>query len=180
MRDVLLTGKAGAGKDTFADFLETHGYKRIALAASLKEIAAIVDPEIMADKVMTPDKRRMLQLLGDVLRTYDRDVFCRIARYRIGALRPSPIVVTDGRYSNEFEYFCGHVHRFACLRIETPDEIRFARLEKRDGVRPNSAAMAHPSENDLARRQGVLIFDNSGSLDAMQAAAFAFAVGRFS
>jgi hypothetical protein len=130
--DIALTGKARAGKDTVAAHLVTeHGYKRVAFADPLKEMALQVDPiihfwtsfcdecdhdtefarlsEIVdaigweSAKDRHPEVRRFLQQLGQSVRQRDPQFWIRLAEAAIlDTDGDQPIVVTDVRYENEY------------------------------------------------------------------------------
>ena len=113
MKNIALTGKARSGKDTVASVLvEEYGYRRIAFADALKEMALEVDPkvveyvtvrardfaqvaaswslsEIVTDlgweraKDTYPEVRRFLQQLGSSVRKMDPWFWVRIAEQQI-------------------------------------------------------------------------------------------------
>lgn len=159
---VVLIGKAGAGKDTVAEYLTVHyGFQRYAFADKLKTIARELFPEAFQGT----KPRVLLQVLGERMRQIDKDVWVRYLLRRIETERPLRAVITDCRYSNELEqcFAAG----FIPVMVFCPDEVRQERLAAR-GDRPLSPKeAAHPSENDVFALFEVWpekrILDNSGS-----------------
>ncbi len=132
-RIISLSGLAGAGKDTVADYLcSQHGYQRISFAAPLKDACAAIfgwDREMLEGRTAAaraarevPDEwwsarldrpgfspRKALQCLGtDVLRShFHADLWLAALEHRITAAGPEErFVITDCRFENEL----------ACLR----------------------------------------------------------------
>lgn len=116
-----MIGKAGAGKDTFAARLvEAHGFRRIAFADALKNVAFDTNPIIGWDQIAlepiyladwieavgwdTAKKnsavRRLLQTLGVAVRDHVHDqVWINAALGNV--VGSTPVVVTDVRFPNE-------------------------------------------------------------------------------
>jgi hypothetical protein len=106
--------KAGAGKDTAANFLcGRHGFRRISFAEPLKRAAAeifgfneyqLYDPQGKeeTDKFWQITPRYALQWLGtDVMRQqFDQEIWVKNAKKRIEA-EEGNVVVTDVRFPNE-------------------------------------------------------------------------------
>lgn len=126
VKNIALTGKARAGKDTVADVLvKEYGYRRIAFADPLKAMALEIDPyteeadwydggklsELVdfygweRTKDQWPDVRRFLQQLGSSIRKRDEMFWINAALTSLDqAYRDKvPVVVTDCRYENEAE-----------------------------------------------------------------------------
>lgn len=122
-----LTGRAGAGKDTVAEYLcSVHGFERYAFAEPIRDmatallVAAGIDYAHLFERGLKeqpiaglgPDAaisgRQILQSLGDWGRAQHPDFWVRIAARALGLHdlpNSSPvhhrIVVTDVRYPNE-------------------------------------------------------------------------------
>ena len=130
---ISLSGLAGAGKDTVADFLcDNYGYKRISFAAPLKDVCTAIfgwDREMLegrtkearearevsdtfwSERLDRPgfSPRRALQELGtDVLRThFHSDIWLAALEHKVMQAGPEErFVITDCRFENEL----------ACLR----------------------------------------------------------------
>ena len=71
---VILSGKAGAGKDTCGEYLVSLGYKRYAFADELKEIAR----ELGWNGEKDEKGRTFLQELGSAGRNYDPDMWIAV------------------------------------------------------------------------------------------------------
>lgn len=142
MRNIALTGRKRAGKDTVADVLvKEYGYTRVAFADALKNMALEIDPWISADawaggpamcrrlsellnewgwetlKEHYPEVRRFLQNLGSSVRKRDPLFWIHIAQ-REWAKVNGPVVVTDVRYINEASIL--RTWNFALVRIVRP------------------------------------------------------------
>jgi len=118
-----LTGRAGAGKDTAADFLcEHYGFVRCSFAAALKDMAAQLLEEAGLDHAHIYEAglkeqpmpglhgvsgRQLLQTLGDWGRALHPDLWVTLAAMRLGlgpgqdAAVHDRIVLTDVRFPNE-------------------------------------------------------------------------------
>jgi len=113
-----LSGVARSGKDTLAAGLAQYGYKRLAFADPLKEMAVTLNPIVdsqgtrLADVVTSdgwesvkdryPEARRILQFLGtEVVRAIKQDHWVEITREAIAA--GGRFVVTDVRFESEAE-----------------------------------------------------------------------------
>jgi dephospho-CoA kinase len=141
MKIILLSGWAGSGKDTVADYLVTkHGYKKFAFATPLKDLAAEVYkfPRELAD---SQDGKRQLWRVGYSKKTI-RQILLHVARidkFRFGndiyanetvaqIAKESPeskIVISDTRYLNEIrvilEFAMKEKHEFEVWRISFRD-----------------------------------------------------------
>ena len=96
---VILSGKAGAGKDTCGEYLVSLGYKRYAFADELKEIARLMGWNGEKDE----KGRTFLQELGSVGRNYDPDMWIKPVIEKMKREKPERIVITDCRFKNEFD-----------------------------------------------------------------------------
>jgi hypothetical protein len=115
-----LTGYAGAGKSTAAQYLvERHGFTRLSFAAPLKKMLLTLDPYVSSDfddqcyrvseildthgetaaKKLFPEYRRLLQVLGtDCIRAVDENFWLNAAMGHIG---DGKYVFDDVRFPNE-------------------------------------------------------------------------------
>ena len=93
-----LSGKAGSGKDTMADFLVTrYGFEKASFAYALKSLCVNLGWNGQKDEA----GRKLLQDLGTVLRTYDKDFWLRPVVSYIAKNPHKHIVITDVRHINE-------------------------------------------------------------------------------
>lgn len=130
-RVVGLTGYAGAGKSTAANYLvERHGFTRLSFAGPLKKMLKTLDPilgvsdgepvplsnllsetpiangwtenDLKADPELGPEYRRLLQVLGtDCIRAVDPEFWVRAA---LAQIQPGgSYVFDDVRFPNEAE-----------------------------------------------------------------------------
>lgn len=144
---VLISGKAGAGKSTFAKYLEQDAIieglscVRTAFADALKDIAY---DNFGWDGKKDEKGRRLLQNLGDVGRSYNTDLWVNKVKDKI--LEHIPLkdtalyIIDDCRYLNEIS-FVDKTEGIGCVKIHIirPDNPHALTGER----------AAHSSENGL-------------------------------
>ena len=109
-----LTGAAGVGKDTIADWLEVrHGFRRIALADPIREALCamfglsmnVFKPGIKEQVIpwLGKSPRELMQTLGTEWgrRMVAHDLWLRVAQNKIASAGQNHIVITDIRFENE-------------------------------------------------------------------------------
>lgn len=118
---IALTGRKYSGKDSAARYLcRRYGFAQVAFADPIKELGevlcehACVDHDVLYNPLfkerpvvglcgVTP--RRLMQTLGESLRTLHPDFFVELLERRVGIPQAAPvhdrIVVSDVRYDNE-------------------------------------------------------------------------------
>jgi hypothetical protein len=162
-----VSGFARSGKDSFASFLIPFGWKRYALADSLKAAAYALDPVVETetgvarlsflidnrgweDAKALPDVRRLLQRIGtEVGRTlFGENAWIDVLDRKLDAEAPELAVVTDIRFPNEVEWVLSRGGTY--VRIERP------------GVGP---ANGHASEQTLEEFIPHYTVDNVGDLN---------------
>jgi len=116
-----LSGRAGCGKSTIADYLiQEHGFKRYSFAAKLKEICNEMFPEILA--LPKAEHRWLLQKLGtEWFRSVDPEVW---VKYLIRNISGENVIVDDVRFENEADAL--KAAGFLVVRIERDDALRGA------------------------------------------------------
>jgi hypothetical protein len=142
MKIILLSGWAGSGKDTVADYLVTkHGYKKFAFATPLKNLASQLFsfPRELADSQEGKRKlwqvgyseKTIRQILLDVARIdkfrFGDDIYVNETVAQIAKESPhSNIVISDTRYLNEIrvilEFAIKEQHEFEVWRISSRDQ----------------------------------------------------------
>ena len=178
-----ITGRAGAGKDTFAAMLQEHldNYMiisvRFALADVLKATAVTlfnVDPMDMYNRESKEAKcegefselsiREMLQRLGTCIRKeFGDDFFIRSLRDAITSYSASEVIlVTDIRYQNEAAWILSHP-KSLLISIDRPGTV--------DGT-----SYAHSSESgidflDLMKPDSIVSVLNAGTLEELNSSA---------
>lgn len=154
MRQILLNGRAGAGKDTLADFLHEYmGHESISLASGIYNIAYGLFG-------MTTKDRKLLQDIGQKMREIDSEVWIKDTLRR--ASEYSHVVVPDVRQANE--YLTLTVEGYIPIRISADLEIRKERIYSRDGVYPNEELLENASENG-ADDFTFFEIDNNGTVE---------------
>lgn len=112
-----ISGKAGVGKDTVADYLgQKFGFEKMAFADSLKE-KAMRDFDLTYEQVYNPvekekiipeylkSPREILQIMGtEWFRSIDKDYWLKQTYKKIIASSYDSICITDVRFSNEINF----------------------------------------------------------------------------
>lgn len=162
-----ITGRAGAGKDTVADYLGLdHGFMKIAFADPLRSAASSmfgVDHRHFHDRKlkgaehlywgMSP--RRMLQLLGNdaVKSVFGPDIWVKRWRLSYSAVRDTDhVVVPDVRFDLEAE----HIREVGGVIIH---------VTRNNGAHAlDGEAAAHVSEKGVTFRDGDYLLYNDGDM----------------
>lgn len=167
MKNVIVIGQMGSGKDTVAEVLtRVYGYHHTSIAGRLKKIARLLYPREFATNDRN-SQRIILQQLGDLLRTRSINIFNDALFHEIATLQQSPVVISDVRYYMEFEYFTQR--DFQAVKINISDETRMKRLLLRDNQLPSVQARTHKSESEFERMDCYLIDNNSDLADLERA-----------
>lgn len=106
---ILLSGKAGVGKTTFAEFLkkkledESFEVIKASFAGELKKIAREC---FYWNGEKDKKGRALLQEIGNTGRNYDEDIWVKYLLYNVEdrSLFVDFVIVDDWRYPNEYEY----------------------------------------------------------------------------
>ena len=160
-----LTGPAGAGKDTVADYLcETHDFVRYSFAEPMRDMleamlaACDIDYAYLFERSLKEQPipgldvsaRHMMQTLGTEWgRALHPDWWVRIAARHLGLpLAPvhDRIVLSDVRFGNEAQMI--RSHGGSIVRVQ----------------RDTLAVRAHVSETTLAGIEADHLIDNTGSI----------------
>lgn len=115
-----VTGKMGAGKDTFARYLAQKGFAHISLSDFIRD---------EAKKRKLPPNRRNLQDIGCQMRQINgAGVFSKMALAKIGKVEEA--VITSIRNPGEIKVLA-RAKTFVLINVTAPREIRFARILSR-------------------------------------------------
>lgn len=141
-------GPMASGKTYCATYLEeNYGYERLALADKLKAIAY----ELYGVAGKDGDNRRIIQELGDALRSFDNDVFTKYTLEKVNylsSLRPNlKIVIDDLRLPREAELL--KENGFELIQIITSEEARAERIARLYPSLP-AAPQGHVTETSWA------------------------------
>jgi hypothetical protein len=161
-----ICGKAGAGKDTIADYLVKHyAFKKIALADPIKRMVKdvfVLDDYTVYDRVAREQPleqwngwsvRKLLQTIGTELfrRNIDDSVWVKSLWYRVKSDPESNYVVSDVRFPNELQYLAVNCPDFVTIKV------------KRNGCDGSVGLKGHESEAyDLETKY---VIDNNESFD---------------
>lgn len=158
---VLLVGKAGAGKDTIANYLiRRYGFRRYAFADKIKQIAM----ELWPEEFRSRKPRWLLQQVGSKMREIDPLVWVHYVFRQIEKERPERAVITDGRLEEEY-HLCRSAG-FTVVEVRCPDAVRLRRLCARDGAATTCGEATHDTER-WSCPQPDFILNNSGSLNEL-------------
>ena len=154
---ILISGKAGSGKDTFARFLPD--YKLYSFAGKVKEIAFKMGWNGYKDA----RGRKFLQDIGTLAREYDEAVWvkklCNILANN--GNYPEKVAITDCRYPNEIE----HMEKWAKHNGYT---IATVRMERKNECNLTDEAKTHSSETALDDYTFQHVIINNVSLEELE------------
>lgn len=151
---IIINGRAGVGKDVFADYLvQKYGYTKIAFANGIYDVARKYFG-------MTNKERRLLQLIGQKFREIRPLVWVDYTMKQVKKF--DKVVISDCRQSNE--YSIALENGFLPIRINAHLNFRIERLEKRDGHYPDLTLLENESETG-ADDCKFLEVDNDGSFE---------------
>lgn len=155
MEDILIIGVcgfAGAGKDTFANYLvENHGFRIFSFAEALKDVLSIVfswDRKMLEGdtkesrewrervdetwanelKIENFSPRKAMQIIGtDLFRNFfHQDIWAIVLKNKILSSQGRKVVVTDCRFVNEFKILKKNFKYFYVFNVirwvPSPDE----------------------------------------------------------
>jgi len=121
---IALSGPRACGKSTIAGYLVVnHGYKRVAFADALREIAKVAGSDFINDRLY-------LARLGETLRAQVPDFLLQAVKKRLESIE-GRVVIEDIRFPEEVE-FCQSLGA-TTIRFEIPIETQRERLANRDG-----------------------------------------------
>lgn len=143
-----LHGKAGAGKDTFAQIVAAKYHYNIAsFAAPLKKAVSIlfdVPETVLADRNSKDNRnpywnltyRQMMQFTGTeaIRKTFGEDFWIRRLIAVLINAPPRPVIITDCRFQNEVDF----ILKWGCIVHIVREDNPYA-----------AAASGHASEEDL-------------------------------
>ena len=157
-----LTGRAGAGKDTVADYLvENYGFKKLSFASTLKEMLAVAgfpEPANRDDKEKKVEGfdftwREAAQKLGtEWARGLDKDFWLKVLgnKIKIGV----DYVISDVRFDNEAEFldynYEGWIINIVGRQVDLGDNA------------------SHPSEKGVKDSAIHYVLNNDGTIQDMK------------
>jgi dephospho-CoA kinase len=144
---IALSGPRACGKSTITGYLVVnHGYKRVAFADALREIAKVAGSDFINDRLY-------LARLGETLRAQVPDFLLQAVKNRLESIE-GRVVIEDIRFPEEVE-FCQSIGAIT-IRFEISREEQLRRLENRDGKSSDDAEQLIDciDENLLAQTGG--------------------------
>lgn len=168
---ILISGHAGSGKDALADLFIPMGFKKYAMADSLKsytsekhgfpyaltqsqEGKASIVKSIVTNKEVTVRQLLIDDSLEAKLTSQDPAFWARIVAQKLRSERPEYVVISDWRYKEELNH----------LKTIFPD----AELKKIRIIRNNVEPSKDPSEHDLDNFSFNYLVKNNGPLDDLK------------
>jgi dephospho-CoA kinase len=147
-RNIALSGKSGSGKTSVAEYLvKEHGYTRRSTGAACREVC---------NRLFGGESKAILNSVTDALKAVDPDVWLRAALS--GVEGNMPAVFDSMRFATDYAYLKGQ--GFETWRVEAPQAIRLARMERRGQVvKPEDDE--HPVETELDKHEFDRFVDNS-------------------
>ena len=148
---ILLSGKAGAGKDTFADSIQCLGFHKYSFAEALKTEA--LEGGWNGQKDFRG--RILLQELGSVWRHYEPEHWI----WRLQeSITHDLVAITDCRYLNEISLMqtWGYANGYNVMTV------RIERHGYDNGL--SQEARSHPSECELDGESFDMVVENNGTL----------------
>ena len=148
---LLLSGKAGAGKDTFADSIASLGFHKYSFAKALKDEASRGGWDGAKDE----RGRVLLQQLGTVWRNYEPEHWIRRLQESI---THDLVAITDCRYRTEISLMqtWGYANGYNVMKV---------RIERHGyDNRLSPEARSHPSECELDGESFDMVVENNGTL----------------
>lgn len=164
---VAISGKAGAGKDTFAtalcDILALRGVwaTRVGFADAVKSDVL----ELHGVTKDMPGGRDVLVEYSNLARSINPDVWIERLEERLGSLSPYGLfpVIADLRYSNEYEWAARE--GYLLVRVDTMRMDRMVVLSRR-GEDPDFVDSDHESETALDEQDFDVRFWNPHNSEA--------------
>ena len=150
---VLFCGKAGSGKTTLANSLYSclvdKGYScyQVSFARLLKQKLSdllqadfVNNADLKNESVIFKDKliscRSLLQKLGDLVRSVDRDYFVKHVCFGLKHYKKGIVIIDDLRFYNELIPLLNFAKRLYIVGIDSPNANN-----------DNSTELSHASEN---------------------------------
>lgn len=150
---VLFCGRYGSGKTTLAntlfDCLNSKGYNcyKLSFATQLKQMLcgllkadSVNNADLKNESVIFKDKliscRSLLQNLGDIVRSVDKDYFAKSLAYHLKCIKGGIVIIDDLRFYNELTHLVSFAKRLNIVTIDSPYNNN-----------TNTAELSHASEN---------------------------------
>lgn len=157
-----ITGKAGAGKDTIANYLvSNYNFTHFKFADKLYKMAELFGMEGKKD-------RTLLIKIAKAMREIDEDIFIdEIRKFKRDEIY-TDLVISDMRQYNEWEF----VKRYAwgyVIKVTCPLKMRIDRIEKRDNYtfteQQENELVLTPTEREVETLKADLTVKNDKTID---------------
>lgn len=132
MKDVIIFGKMGSGKETVANYFFRVHRGETGQIPVIKKLSQKMN-EIIIDLTGRKPTRNEKQSFGQFCRTlFGEDVWNdRLYKEYRYKYKNVPVIIEDGRQVNEFEFWKDK--GFVTIYVDAPYDLRFKRLRERDG-----------------------------------------------
>jgi len=167
MRNVILFGPMGAGKDTVAEMLVTLSKRDFPFIMKLGDATSQSIRNITGH---TPNRTEMQEYGQFCRKLFGEDIWCKqlMADLALALDKPmAPLIISDGRQPNELTFFKDK--GFIPIGVNAPLCLRLKRVEKRDGYSQAERSMHETESNALRIIQycNAIIY-NDGTLDELE------------
>ena len=173
MKNIIIFGEIGAGKDTVAEMFEKAGWQIGKLGAPIRKM---VDESAQLMNISKEDVRSLYVNYGQSMRRmFGEDLWCMnlLARDQ-AAINEKRLCIADARQANELRFFAEDMD-FVPIAVVAKDSVRINRIVERDGVSPQKNA---DEETEIQARYCVdivrevndkFLIKNDGTLEELQA-----------
>jgi dephospho-CoA kinase len=163
-------GKMASGKSYAAQFLQRqYGGTILSFAGHFKKMAydlwgVTSKTEIyhLADGI-DRSGREIYQLLGNMMRDIDPDVWSKLLEKEIKILGSINIFIDDLRFLTEEKML--KKHGFTIIKIDSNEETRISRLKERDGKEPTKEELTNCSETIELKCIDHILYNNKTEFD---------------
>ncbi|MGM1416339.1 AAA family ATPase [Bacillus cereus group sp. BceL300] len=160
-RNYIVFGLAGTGKDAFAGIMRKQlKVDTLALADPIREEYV----RFTGRYDYKQNRPLMIEIGESYKKIYGQDVWCKQAISR-GDFSKG-VLIMDGRYAEEYDFF---VNKFGFIPIllEADDDIRFERLQKRDGTIQREA-LEYEKRRFLPETYETLTINTNGTIEQLE------------
>lgn len=159
---ILVSGRAGTGKDTCSNYIakvlaqKKYFVSRGAFAKGVKDTATFMGWNGEKDE----KGRKLLQDIGNVGRQYDKDIWVKQTVDYYKDSRSNFVIISDWRFPNESDYILKKGYPVITIRVEAPEREALKGTSRYNDVSETSL----PSYDDSHNTYDFLV-KNNGSYE---------------